>query len=554
MSLATRCPVCQTVFRVVQDQLKVSEGWVRCGRCAKVFNAFEGLFDLEREFPALRSAAGGSSTPSQRVLEDLARRNPRPQHGAQWEQEVETRAGVRDMSPQASATLPPAARTGGAQPQPTLPSARALPAAPRASSAPTPTPAAAPAPFRDSAPAPLQSAAPAAFKPSAPAPFKPSVPAPFQPSAPAPFKPSAPSLFKPSAPAPFQTSAPAPFEASAPAQAAVPAPFQPSAPPAFKPSAPAPQAVTTTASQPTTARAAPPREPAAAPPPFRPSVPAANDDATVAPKSPPRPAPAVAAPVPSASVAAAAPSAAAKPAQPPAVNIRDEPAPMAQGAADSGGSTEESFDALFRSDGELAEPATATDDVDIMLDGADVEPASLDDAVDSRLLTFVQLADKAERWRRPWVRATLALSALLLTLLLAAQIAVARRDALVAHWPQSRSLLQALCGPFDCRIEPLRRIELISVDSSGLTRIDDGPVYRLALVLRNRGDTPLLAPAIDLSLTDASGALVSRRMLSPADLGAARNTIAAQQELPLQALLMSADRPLTGYTIEIFYP
>jgi len=48
MSLATRCPVCQTVFRVVQDQLKVSEGWVRCGRCAKVFNAFEGLFDLQR--------------------------------------------------------------------------------------------------------------------------------------------------------------------------------------------------------------------------------------------------------------------------------------------------------------------------------------------------------------------------------------------------------------------------------------------------------------------------------------------------------------------------
>ena len=82
MSLATRCPVCQTVFRVVQDQLKVSEGWVRCGRCAKVFNAFEGLFDLEREFPALQraSASGSSTSPSQKVLEDLARRNPRPQH------------------------------------------------------------------------------------------------------------------------------------------------------------------------------------------------------------------------------------------------------------------------------------------------------------------------------------------------------------------------------------------------------------------------------------------------------------------------------------------
>lgn len=51
MSLATRCTSCGTVFRVVQDQLKVSEGWVRCGRCEQVFNALEGLFDLERDTP-----------------------------------------------------------------------------------------------------------------------------------------------------------------------------------------------------------------------------------------------------------------------------------------------------------------------------------------------------------------------------------------------------------------------------------------------------------------------------------------------------------------------
>ena len=52
MSLATRCTSCGTVFRVVQDQLKVSEGWVRCGRCDAVFNALEGLFDLGRDAPA----------------------------------------------------------------------------------------------------------------------------------------------------------------------------------------------------------------------------------------------------------------------------------------------------------------------------------------------------------------------------------------------------------------------------------------------------------------------------------------------------------------------
>jgi predicted Zn finger-like uncharacterized protein len=49
MSLATRCPACHTTFRVVQDQLKASEGWVRCGRCDEAFNAIEGLFDLERD-------------------------------------------------------------------------------------------------------------------------------------------------------------------------------------------------------------------------------------------------------------------------------------------------------------------------------------------------------------------------------------------------------------------------------------------------------------------------------------------------------------------------
>lgn len=51
MSLATRCSNCATVFRVVQDQLKVSEGWVRCGRCSSVFNALEGLLDLGRDLP-----------------------------------------------------------------------------------------------------------------------------------------------------------------------------------------------------------------------------------------------------------------------------------------------------------------------------------------------------------------------------------------------------------------------------------------------------------------------------------------------------------------------
>ena len=39
MSLTTRCPICATTFKVVPDQLRISDGWVRCGRCGEVFDA-----------------------------------------------------------------------------------------------------------------------------------------------------------------------------------------------------------------------------------------------------------------------------------------------------------------------------------------------------------------------------------------------------------------------------------------------------------------------------------------------------------------------------------
>ncbi len=64
MSLATRCTNCSTVFRVVQDQLLVSEGWVRCGRCREVFNAIENMFDLKKEVPSSQLPLDGDQDTS----------------------------------------------------------------------------------------------------------------------------------------------------------------------------------------------------------------------------------------------------------------------------------------------------------------------------------------------------------------------------------------------------------------------------------------------------------------------------------------------------------
>lgn len=43
--MRTRCPGCETVFRITPEQLRVRQGKVRCGQCQMVFNALETLIE-----------------------------------------------------------------------------------------------------------------------------------------------------------------------------------------------------------------------------------------------------------------------------------------------------------------------------------------------------------------------------------------------------------------------------------------------------------------------------------------------------------------------------
>jgi predicted Zn finger-like uncharacterized protein len=47
MALATKCPQCGSLFRVVADQLKLRGGLVRCGQCRAVFDAIGSLTYVE---------------------------------------------------------------------------------------------------------------------------------------------------------------------------------------------------------------------------------------------------------------------------------------------------------------------------------------------------------------------------------------------------------------------------------------------------------------------------------------------------------------------------
>lgn len=59
MSLITRCPACRTMFKVVPDQLRISEGWVRCGKCEEIFDASAHMQD------AVLPESGAAEVPGQ---------------------------------------------------------------------------------------------------------------------------------------------------------------------------------------------------------------------------------------------------------------------------------------------------------------------------------------------------------------------------------------------------------------------------------------------------------------------------------------------------------
>lgn len=176
------------------------------------------------------------------------------------------------------------------------------------------------------------------------------------------------------------------------------------------------------------------------------------------------------------------------------------------------------------------------------------EPAPAD------LPSFVLQADRAERWRRPWVRVALSIVGLLAAIGLVAQVGYTFRDRIAAASPGWRPLMQQACASLGCRVGEYRQIDALSVESSALVRVEGAPVYRLAVTLRNRAALDVAAPAIDLSLTDAQGRQIARRVLQMSDLNLPLRSLKAGSELPIQAPLSIGDRQVSGYTVEIFYP
>ncbi len=168
---------------------------------------------------------------------------------------------------------------------------------------------------------------------------------------------------------------------------------------------------------------------------------------------------------------------------------------------------------------------------------------------------FMLKAQREARRRKPLPRILMTLAALGLLAVLAAQIGYQFRDTIAARWPAARPLLAHGCAWLDCRIDAPRRIDDIAVESSALARNNGAAEsFRLSVTLRNRGAWLVALPAIELSLTDAGGELVSRRVLTSADFRSAPSVIQPGAEAALQLMLSTGSERVAGYTVEVFYP
>jgi len=476
MSLATRCPACGTIFRVVQDQLRVSEGWVRCGQCQEVFHGIEALFDLDNDpvVAARRAATQSAAMPTPaRVFAD-PRANDAP---------ADRYPASKDADDGGFAAAPQAPRSAfeswfaptSIEPPPALaPPAPAAPTILRPTIAPR---------FA----ARLAEDAAKALAPPAPA-------APQSVASPMAGIPDWQGLVL-DTPQPFG-SAPTPVSELEPAYQA--APFVPEL-----------------------------ADPPLPPPPA--STAAHVDDSASAPDPVPEPAP----------------------------RIAHEPA--------LGGATIPSLLAQDDDDEDLAGPPTLAS----MLPerpgqwpprrsarrkpaaAAGTELAIVDRSRDPR---FLREARRGARWRRPWVRASLVLALVLLVVAAAGQVAWPQRNLLAARWPATLPAWNWLCAQAGCRVAAPLSIASLALDGSTLTRTDADHVLLFSADLHNRGDHAVAVPSFDVTFMDINGAVVARKVLTPAQIGVRQASLPAGGELHVHARLQVGTLAANGFQADLFYP
>ena len=509
MSQITRCPSCATSFKVVADQLRISEGWVRCGQCKEVFDASEHLLPVV----------------SEALLPDVSLTDVRPPLApvARKAEVVRAWGGGTAAMPAADARpigdMPAAPGATDSHPKETAPPE--APAAMPVLDIPNP---AVPAFLAASGATAASGEDMLSLAPSTPFAWR-APPSPW-PRAADPAKESLPPLHG------ADSAAAAPEAVPPVVPQPAPAPGVGVGPAALPGGYELPSADLRDSEWPAEIAA----EPLGAVAEAGDTYPALETPAP-APASAPPSSVEHGAPLPPAALAEQVPEAL------PSVDFVQQPAQEAPAALAL--EADDSATALQVGPRPSSRSTAAPD--------APVPPEKAAQDADPEI-GFVVAARRKAFWRKPAVRAVLVLVALLSILGLALQVAVQERDRIVALDARARPWLMMLCEPLRCEIAPQRQIADVVIDSSSFNKAR-GDSYQLALTMKNQAAIPLAMPAVELTLTDAQDQPVLRRVLLPADM-------AAPAELPprgewsttVSVIVTTGGARVAGYRLLAFYP
>jgi len=170
-------------------------------------------------------------------------------------------------------------------------------------------------------------------------------------------------------------------------------------------------------------------------------------------------------------------------------------------------------------------------------------------------LSFVRQAKQQQFWRRPGVCAALMLGCAFASAALALQIARHQRDTLAAYYPTLHPGLHALCRITGCTLQARREIDAIVISNSVFWRVPSSGQYQWDLSLENRSGAPVAMPAVELTLTDARGTPLLRRVILPEEIKAPPH-IAARSGWHTTApvSVQGLQTQIANYRALVFYP
>jgi predicted Zn finger-like uncharacterized protein len=172
-------------------------------------------------------------------------------------------------------------------------------------------------------------------------------------------------------------------------------------------------------------------------------------------------------------------------------------------------------------------------------------------------LSFMRQSRGVSAWQSSGVRVLLSLVALLLLGAFALQVVAHDRDRIAATNPSARGALLVLCDWLGCKVQSVRQIESVVIDSSSFVKVR-ADVYRLNFTLKSTAAISLAVPALELTLTDLQDQAVVRRVLLASELGAGIEVLGAGAELtavlPVAVKPGGANERISGYRLLAFYP